>query len=60
MHKIFFYKKASGREVISEFIDSFPNEAIIKIRTDKDCLKNLVLVSLLEFGVLKGAKHFIP
>jgi len=42
MHKIFFYKKASGREVISEFIDSFPNEAIIKIRTDKDCLKNLV------------------
>ena len=52
MYRVFFYKKASGREVVSEFIESFSNEAVIKIRTDVRLLKEFGL-SLMSTGKVK-------
>lgn len=50
MYKILLYKNASGKEIIANFIDCFPNKIVEKIRSDLRLLQ--------EFGLdlLKTSK----
>lgn len=33
-YKIFFYKSASGKNILTDFIDSFSNKIVLKIKSD--------------------------
>jgi len=52
VYKIILYKNASGKEIIGDFIDSFSNNIIDKIRSDIKLLKEYGL-SLLSTSKLK-------
>lgn len=52
MYQIIFYKNTSGKEIIGEFIDSFSNNIIDKIRSDLRLLKEYGL-SLLSTSKVK-------
>ena len=52
MYKIFFYKTTHGKELITDFIDSFSNKIIIKIRSDIRLLEEYGL-SLLSTSKVK-------
>ena len=55
MYKIILYKNSSGKEVIVDFIDSFSNKIVIKIRSDIRLLKEYGL-SLLATSKVKKIK----
>ncbi len=57
MYKIIFYKNASNKEVISEFIDSFSNKIVIKIQSDIRLLKEYGLSLLTTSKVKKIYKN---
>ncbi len=59
MHKIVFYKTSSGKEIISDFIDSFSNSVIDKIRSDIRLLKEygLSLLSTSKVKKISGTHH---
>lgn len=51
-YQLYFYKTSSGKEIITEFIDSFPNKTVDKIRSDIKLLKQYGL-SLLSTSKIK-------
>lgn len=59
MYKIILYKNASGKEIIGEFIDSFSNNVIDKIRSDIRLLKEygLSLLSASKVKKISGVSH---
>lgn len=59
MYQIIFYKNSSGKEIIGEFIDSFSNRIIDKIRSDLRLLKEygLSLLSTSKVKKLSGVPH---
>lgn len=52
MYKIILYKNASGKEIVGDFIDSFSNNVVDKIRSDIKLLKEYGL-SLLSTSKVK-------
>jgi phage-related protein len=52
LYKIYFYKTSSGKEIITDFIDSFSNKTTEKIRSDIRLLKQYGL-SLLSTSKIK-------
>lgn len=57
MYKIVLYKNSTGREIISDFIDSFSDKIIDQIRTDIRLLKEYGL-SLLTTSKVKKIRGF--
>jgi len=57
MYKIFFYKTTNGKELITDFIDSFSNKIIIKIRSNIRLLEEYGL-SLLSTSKAKKIINF--
>lgn len=59
MYKIIFYKTQSGREIVSDFIDSFSNDIIDKIRFDIRLLKEygLDLLSTSKVKKMSSVSH---
>ena len=51
-YKIYFYKSSSGKEIITDFIDSFSNKIVIKIKSDIRLLQEYGL-SLLSTSKVK-------
>jgi phage-related protein len=51
-YKIYFYKSSSGKEVITDFIDSFSNKIVLKIKSDIRLLEEYGL-SLLSTSKIK-------
>ncbi|MEK7633663.1 MAG: hypothetical protein AAB437_02355 [Patescibacteria group bacterium] len=39
-YKVYFYKTSSGKEIITDFIDSFSNKIVLKIKSDIRLLQN--------------------
>lgn len=52
-YKIIFYKSSSGREIITDFIDSFSNKIIYKIKSDIKLLEEYGLALLATSKVKK-------
>lgn len=52
MYKIILYKNLSGKEVIGDFIDSFSNKIVLKIKSDIRLLEEYGL-SLLSTSKIK-------
>lgn len=59
MYKIFLYKNSSGKELINDFIDSFSNHDIVKIRLDVRLLKEygLNLLSTSKIKKISGVPN---
>lgn len=53
MYRIVFYRSSVGREIIADFIDSFDDKTIDKIRTDIRLLKEFGLSLLVSSKVKK-------
>ncbi len=51
-YKIIFYKSSSGREIVTDFIDSFSNKIVYKIKSDIKLLEEYGL-SLLATSKVK-------
>ena len=51
-YKIYFYKTSSGKEIITNFIDSFSNKIVLKIKSDIRLLQEYGL-SLLSTSKVK-------
>ncbi|OGK56151.1 hypothetical protein A3J15_02815 [Candidatus Roizmanbacteria bacterium RIFCSPLOWO2_02_FULL_38_10] len=51
-YKIFFYRTSSGKEIVIDFIDSFSNKRMLKIRTEIRLLEEYGL-SLLSTSKVK-------
>lgn len=57
-HKIVFYKSLSGREVVTDFIDSFSNKIVLKIKSDIRLLEEYGLFLLSTSKVKKISGNF--
>ncbi len=56
-YKIYFFKSSSGREIITNFIDSFSNKIVLKIKSDIRLLQEYGL-SLLSASKVKKLSGF--
>jgi phage-related protein len=57
MYKLILYKSSSGREIITDFIDSFSNEIVDKIRGEVKTLKEHGLFLLTTSKIKKIAGY---
>lgn len=58
-YKIYFYKTSSGKEIVTNFIDSFSNRIVLKIKSDIRLLQEygLSLLSTSKIKKISGSSN---